>query len=48
LNDESKGRWAWYIPHLPKKGDVCEILVGKPDGKNYLEDLGVDGKVTLK
>ena len=24
------------------------VLVGKPEGKNHLEDLGVDGSVILK
>jgi len=25
-----------------------EILVGRPEGKNHLKDLGVDGKIILK
>jgi hypothetical protein len=24
------------------------VLVGKPDGKNHLEDPGVDGRIILK
>jgi len=24
------------------------VLVGKPEGKDYLEDLGVDGTILLK
>jgi hypothetical protein len=27
---------------------VYEILVGKPEGKNLLEDLGVDKSIILK
>jgi hypothetical protein len=27
---------------------VCGVLVGKPDGKRPLEDLGIDGRVILK
>jgi hypothetical protein len=27
---------------------VCRVLVGKPDGKRPLEDLGIDGRVILK
>jgi len=27
---------------------VCRVLVGKPDGKGPLEDLGIDGRVILK
>jgi hypothetical protein len=29
-------------------GDIIHtILVEKPEGKNYLEDLGVDGRIIL-
>jgi hypothetical protein len=34
--------------HLGEKINVCRVLVGKPEGKNHLEDLGVDGRITLK
>jgi hypothetical protein len=27
---------------------VCRVLVEKPEGKNHLEDLGVDGRIILK
>jgi hypothetical protein len=27
---------------------VYNIFVGKPEGRDYLEDLGVDGKIMLK
>jgi hypothetical protein len=27
--------------------NAYEILVGKPEGKNHSEDLGVDGKIIL-
>jgi hypothetical protein len=27
---------------------VCRILVGKPEGKDHLEDLGVDGRIILR
>jgi len=27
---------------------VYKILVGKPEGKNYLGDPGVDGRITLR
>ena len=27
---------------------VYRILVGKPEGKNHLEDAGVDGRIILK
>jgi hypothetical protein len=28
--------------------DVYRVLVGKPEGKNHLEDLGVDGRIILR
>jgi hypothetical protein len=34
--------------HLGEKINPCRLLVGKPDGKKHLEDLGVDGRITLK
>jgi hypothetical protein len=29
-------------------GGRYKILVGKPGGKNHLEDLGIDGRIILK
>jgi hypothetical protein len=29
---------------MVKRRDVYRILVGKPEGRNHLEDPGVDGK----
>ena len=34
--------------HLGEKINVCRVLVGKPEGKNHLEDLAVDGRMILK
>jgi hypothetical protein len=28
--------------------NAYSILAGKPEGKNHLEDLGVDGKIILE
>jgi len=28
--------------------DAYNILVGKPEGKNHLEDPGIDGKIILE
>jgi len=27
---------------------VYRVLVGKPEGRNHLEDTGVDGRITLR
>jgi hypothetical protein len=37
--------------HVACMGEVINaynILIGKPEGKNHLEDLGVDGKIILE
>jgi hypothetical protein len=33
---------------MQKKRNACRVLVGKPEGKTSLEDLGVDGRMLLK
>ena len=32
---------------MAERRDAHRILVGKPEGKSYLEDLGVDGRIIL-
>ena len=27
---------------------ACRVLVGRPEGKNHLEDLDIDGRIILK
>jgi hypothetical protein len=31
-----------------ERGGLCKVLVGKPEGKNHLEDVGTDGRIILK
>jgi len=33
---------------MGERGGVCRVLVGKPEGKNHLGDLGVDGRIIGK
>jgi len=33
---------------MGERRGVYRVLVGKPDSKNYLEDPGVDGRITLR
>jgi hypothetical protein len=28
--------------------NVCRLLVGKPEGRKHLKDLGIDGRIILK
>jgi len=39
------------LGHVARMGDgriACRVLVGRPDGKNHLEDIDVDGRIKLK
>lgn len=36
-------RWVEHVAHMGEKINVYRVLVGKLEGKNYLEDLGVGG-----
>jgi len=33
---------------MGERKDVYRVLVGKPEGRNHLEDQSVDGKVILR
>jgi hypothetical protein len=33
-------RWVEYVARIAQKKDACNIFVGKPEGKLFLEDLG--------
>jgi hypothetical protein len=41
-------RCARHIARMRKMRNVYNILVGKPEGKNHSEDLGIDGRIILK
>jgi len=37
--------------HVARRGEsrgVYRVLVGKPEGKNHLEDPGVNGRIILR
>ena len=36
-------RWTGHVAHMGEKRGVYRVLLGKPEGKNYWGDLGVDG-----
>jgi len=33
---------------MEERRGVYRVLVGKPEGKNHLEDTGVDGSIILR
>jgi hypothetical protein len=41
-------RWAGHVEWMGEIRNAYNILVGKPEGKNHLEDLDVDGKIILE
>jgi hypothetical protein len=41
-------RWAEHVARMGEGRNVYSVLVGKPEGKNHLEDEGVDGRVGSK
>jgi hypothetical protein len=41
-------RWAVYVARMGERRGAYRVLLGKPDGKNHLEDQCVDGKTILK
>jgi hypothetical protein len=44
-----KSRRMWWAGHVACMGEgVYRVLVGRPEGKNHWEDLGIDGRITLK
>jgi hypothetical protein len=38
-------RWTEHVARKGKGGSVFRVLAGKPEGRDHLENLGVDGNV---
>jgi hypothetical protein len=43
-----KIKWARHVARIRKMRNSYKISVGEPEGKRFLEDLGVDGKILLE
>jgi hypothetical protein len=41
-------RWAGHVARMGEGRNVYRILVGKPEGKDHLEDQCVDGRMGSK
>jgi hypothetical protein len=41
-------RWAGHVARMVEGRGVYRVLVGRPEGKNHWEDLGVGGRITLR
>jgi len=37
-----------FVPRGGREKDAYTVLVGRPEGRSYLKDLGVDGARILK
>jgi hypothetical protein len=41
-------RWAGYVARMGEGRGTYRILLGRPEGRNHLEDPGVDWRIILK
>jgi hypothetical protein len=44
----SRMRWEGHVARLGEGRCAYRIMVGRPEGRNHLEDPGVDGRIILK
>jgi hypothetical protein len=40
-------RWAGHVMRMEKRRGIYRVLVGKPEGKDHLEDPDIDGRIIL-
>jgi hypothetical protein len=41
-------RWAEHLARMGEGRGVYRVLVGRPEGKRPLEDLGIGGRIKLR
>jgi hypothetical protein len=41
-------KWAGHVQSMGERRGAYRILVGRPEGRNHLEDPGIDGRIILK
>ena len=41
-------RWAGHVARMGESRGVYRVVGGKPEGKNHLENRGLDGKIILR
>ena len=45
---KSRMRWAGHSARMGESRGVYRVVIGKPEGKNHLEDRGFDGRIILR
>jgi len=45
---KSRMGWVGHVACMGERTDEYKVLVGRPNGRNHLEDLSVDGSIILK
>jgi hypothetical protein len=45
---KARMRWAGHVARIGEGRGAYRVLVGRPEGKNHWEDLGVGGRITLR
>ena len=43
-----KMRWVVRVAYMGNRGGAYMIFTGRPDERNHLEELVVDGRIILK
>jgi hypothetical protein len=41
-------RWEEYVARMGNRRGAYRVLVVRPEGKNHLEDLDLNGRIILK
>jgi hypothetical protein len=37
-----------HVARIGERRGACRVVVGKPEGKNHFQDLGIDEKIILQ
>jgi len=45
---KSKMRWVEHVECMGDRTAIYKVLVGKPEGRNHLEDPSADGRIILR
>jgi hypothetical protein len=40
-------KWVGHLARMRDRMGAYGVLVGRPEGRNHLKDLGIDGRIPL-